>query len=187
MGIATFAATLKNSMSENNTRFFGYMPVSDDLIKWGLYVTGAGEGEVAPGVQYPPQDHPPLYSFKYRQGRVLPEYQIVYITEGSGTFESKPTGKVAVTPGTIFLLFPDVWHTYRPNPKTGWTEHWVSLNGNYIYYLAEQKIISPQNAVMHPGVKQPILKSLKKLISNCLLYTSPSPRDGLLSRMPSSA
>ena len=24
-------------------------------------------------------------------------------------------------------------------------------------------------------------------ISNCLLYTSPSPRDGLLSRMPSSA
>ena len=30
-----------------------------------------------------------------------------------------------------------------------------------------------------------ILKSTK--IGNCLLYTSPSPRDGLLSRMPSSA
>ena len=27
----------------------------------------------------------------------------------------------------------------------------------------------------------------KKLLSPCLLYTSPSPRDGLLSRMPSSA
>ena len=27
----------------------------------------------------------------------------------------------------------------------------------------------------------------KSLGSNCLLYTSPSPRDGLLSRMPSSA
>ena len=26
-----------------------------------------------------------------------------------------------------------------------------------------------------------------KVINNCLLYTSPSPRDGLLSRMPSSA
>ena len=25
------------------------------------------------------------------------------------------------------------------------------------------------------------------LVNNCLLYTSPSPRDGLLSRMPSSA
>ena len=26
-----------------------------------------------------------------------------------------------------------------------------------------------------------------KLLKNCLLYTSPSPRDGLLARMPSSA
>ena len=30
-------------------------------------------------------------------------------------------------------------------------------------------------------------KLLKDLLSRCLLYTSPSPRDGLLSRMPSSA
>ena len=30
-------------------------------------------------------------------------------------------------------------------------------------------------------------KSCEWLLKNCLLYTSPSPRDGLLSRMPSSA
>ena len=30
-------------------------------------------------------------------------------------------------------------------------------------------------------------ESIKSLFLNCLLYTSPSPRDGLLSRMPSSA
>ena len=30
-------------------------------------------------------------------------------------------------------------------------------------------------------------KEGKVEINNCLLYTSPSPRDGLLSRMPSSA
>ena len=30
-------------------------------------------------------------------------------------------------------------------------------------------------------------RGLIKLASGCLLYTSPSPRDGLLSRMPSSA
>ena len=29
--------------------------------------------------------------------------------------------------------------------------------------------------------------SLQELLKICLLYTSPSPRDGLLSRMPSSA
>ena len=32
-----------------------------------------------------------------------------------------------------------------------------------------------------------IIVSKSDLISACLLYTSPSPRDGLLSRMPSSA
>ena len=31
------------------------------------------------------------------------------------------------------------------------------------------------------------LKAVKVGVSTCLLYTSPSPRDGLLSRMPSSA
>ena len=30
-------------------------------------------------------------------------------------------------------------------------------------------------------------KETKKVVCGCLLYTSPSPRDGLLSRMPSSA
>ena len=30
-------------------------------------------------------------------------------------------------------------------------------------------------------------ETLRDLLSICLLYTSPSPRDGLLSRMPSSA
>ena len=33
----------------------------------------------------------------------------------------------------------------------------------------------------------PIASGILKLSTGCLLYTSPSPRDGLLSRMPSSA
>ena len=36
-------------------------------------------------------------------------------------------------------------------------------------------------------VLQRILKTSLRSPSGCLLYTSPSPRDGLLSRMPSSA
>ena len=35
--------------------------------------------------------------------------------------------------------------------------------------------------------KKIILVSIKNNLKTCLLYTSPSPRDGLLSRMPSSA
>ena len=35
--------------------------------------------------------------------------------------------------------------------------------------------------------REPRPASLEELWEDCLLYTSPSPRDGLLSRMPSSA
>ena len=41
--------------------------------------------------------------------------------------------------------------------------------------------------VRKAAVSAPIRKELSTNIITCLLYTSPSPRDGLLSRMPSSA
>ena len=37
------------------------------------------------------------------------------------------------------------------------------------------------------ALEKPILVEGPPGVGNCLLYTSPSPRDGLLSRMPSSA
>ena len=45
-------------------------------------------------------------------------------------------------------------------------------------------------AVPHLGEKAGIFKKhgiTMEMVYTCLLYTSPSPRDGLLSRMPSSA
>ena len=42
-------------------------------------------------------------------------------------------------------------------------------------------------ATSGPGAGRPLLDTVIKACDTCLLYTSPSPRDGLLSRMPSSA
>ena len=58
------------------------------------------------------------------------------------------------------------------------------------------KVFCPKNKDWGIGQVQSIIKEKitvnfqnvgKKVINSCLLYTSPSPRDGLLSRMPSSA
>ena len=49
------------------------------------------------------------------------------------------------------------------------------------------KIALPQNHLDASGAVLGGVKSGYKLAQSCLLYTSPSPRDGLLSRMPSSA
>ena len=42
-------------------------------------------------------------------------------------------------------------------------------------------------AVPFPGIASARIELILGNYTNCLLYTSPSPRDGLLSRMPSSA
>ena len=49
---------------------------------------------------------------------------------------------------------------------------------------AELKIEDVYNGTLN---KIPPYEALKEKYNLCLLYTSPSPRDGLLSRMPSSA
>ena len=48
-------------------------------------------------------------------------------------------------------------------------------------------IIPRQGSVGASGDLAPLSHIGCALIGDCLLYTSPSPRDGLLSRMPSSA
>ena len=48
--------------------------------------------------------------------------------------------------------------------------------------------LHPENLSKDGLNKKPLLiKPINKQANSCLLYTSPSPRDGLLSRMPSSA
>ncbi len=109
--------------------FFHYLPVSGDAMRWGIYVTGAGRGVISVGQEYPPASHPSLYRLDWRRGRTLPEFQVILIAEGHGVFESAQTGVRRVDPGTLLFLLPDVWHRYRPDVATGWTERWLSFNG----------------------------------------------------------
>ena len=67
--------------------FFRYLPVSEQDKQWDFYVTGTGYSNVPPGSRYPCSVHPDLYQFAWDRGRVLPEYQVLYITRGEGVFE----------------------------------------------------------------------------------------------------
>ena len=52
----------------------------------------------------------------------------------------------------------------------------------------EREILDPISIPIGAGIVGTVAKTgTLELINDCLLYTSPSPRDGLLSRMPSSA
>jgi AraC-like DNA-binding protein len=130
--------------------FFHYLPVNEETMSWGMYVTGLGWALVRPGEKYPPSGHPALYQFEWARGRTLPEFQLILITDGAGEFESEATGHVQLNAAASILLFPGVWHRYRPLPAVGWTERWFSFNGEAIQRLLDTRLLGPANAVIWP-------------------------------------
>jgi AraC-like DNA-binding protein len=144
--------------------YFRYIPVRQRDVQWGLYVTGAGCTSISPGEDYPPKPHPELYHIRWETGRTLPEYQVIYISRGKGSFESAPTGVREISAGTIILLFPGVWHRYRPEKDVGWDEWWVSFNGEVMDRLVEQRFFSPERAVLSTGQAGAILGPYRSLL-----------------------
>lgn len=128
-------------MAEKDDNFFSYLPISENNMRWDLYLTGVGLATVQAGDAYPPKGHPGVYSFRWESGRVLPEYQILLIAKGRGTFESAKTEEITLNAGSIILLFPGIWHRYRPAPNSGWKEYWLSWNGEQLYRLMKKGIL----------------------------------------------
>lgn len=112
--------------------FYKYLPVSQEDESWGLTVLNAGCTHISASNDYPSRNHPAHHNFNWQSWRVLREYQIIYITNGQGIFESESVRQTPVKAGTIILLFPGERHRYRPDPNTGWDEYWVGIKGDII-------------------------------------------------------
>lgn len=120
-----------------------YLTVSEDDQSWGIYVTTIGFQKIAFNTPYPPAGHPEGYMFNTHTGRVLKDYQLIYITEGKGYFESSHIKKTPVEKGTILFLFPNEWHNYFPDKSTGWATYWIGFEGDYINTLIKNAFFSP--------------------------------------------
>jgi AraC-like DNA-binding protein len=111
-----------------------YCPISPIQRQFGLYVTGAGHELTKPSEPYPHEYHSSDYYFTWRNGRALAdwEYQLLYIREGKGTIQFKRGKSIAIGGGTIIILHPGEWHRYRPDPKTGWSEAYIGIGGEFL-------------------------------------------------------
>jgi AraC-like DNA-binding protein len=143
--------------------YFRYFAVSQHDREWDIYVPGTGYVvNEKPVPVY--MTHPKPYRFRYEEGRILPEYQLIYITRGEGVFESEATrGKEIITPGTMFLLFPGVWHRYAPSSEDGWDEHWVSVNGAYFDRLVKRGLISAKTPILKTGLEETIFHGFRRI------------------------
>ena len=143
---------------------FSYLTISEVDKLWGLYVTGSGNADIPPNTPYPPAKHPDTYMFDWGHGRILPEFQILYITRGRGVFESKISGKKKIEAGNVIFLFPGIWHRYMPNQQTGWKEHWISFNGTQPEKFQENGILSPEKPVIEIGLKEEIIRLYQQVL-----------------------
>ncbi len=147
--------------------FYRYLATSERDIQWGIHVTGAGVSSVPPfSTIYPVRAHPDLYQFGWEKGRVLGEFQTVYITSGEGEFESASGGVRRVGAGALLLIFPGEWHRYRPHYNTGWDEYWVSFNGEIPQRLLRNGFVSTRTPVLSVGSDERLLQFYQTILDN---------------------
>ncbi len=117
-----------------------------------------------PDTVYPDAGHPESHYFNWEKGRRLKEYQILYICRGEGIFEASGLPPQQIEAGTVILLYPGVWHRYKPSLHTGWEEYWVGFSGAFARHLLEQECFNPQNPVIQVGFNTEFLTTFKHLL-----------------------
>ena len=143
---------------------FRYLPVMKEQQQLGLYLTDCGYTVIEPGTQYPPRGHPDAYASNWEKGRTLDEYQVVYITQGGGTFETRKSGCHQIEAGDVFVLFPGVWHRYAPDVKTGWHEHWVGFKGEVASRFLRDTFVTQKKPVLRIGEDESLRQRFVALV-----------------------
>lgn len=144
-------------MKHEKEQHIKYLTVNEVDELWGLYTSTIGFQSIAPNTSYPPKGHPSAYWFNSNTGRILNEYILIYITKGEGIFESASCKPVKISAGTILLIFPGEWHTYKPINQVGWDEYWLGFNGDYITKLISNNFFSTKNPVFNVGFNEQIV------------------------------
>ncbi len=136
---------------------FKYLIVNDMDRKYGLWVNTVGIQEISPNTTYPLKEHPSGYFFNIGQGRILREYQLIYITKGRGLFSSDDTPEKQVCRGRLMVIFPNQWHTYHPYRQVGWKEYYIGFEGGFIDNLVKNGFLSRNNQVLEVGLNEELV------------------------------
>jgi len=142
-----------------------YLITSEEDELWGLTVTTVGYQKIAENETYPPKNHPLGYYFNVDKGRILNEYQLLYITNGNGVFTfGNSKQSCFITEGKMFFLMPGVWHTYKPLENSGWNEYWIGFKGKIIQNIVDDGFFINRAPVFNIGLNERIIDLYLKAI-----------------------
>ena len=148
----------------SNKKFYKYLTIGEEDKRWGMYLTGAGHILVDKQTEYPLVDDPSHHYFHWSVGRRLSDYQVLYITKGKGIFESEMTGSRKINAGDVFILFPGIWHRFKPDEDSGWDEFWVEFNGDLIKHYRSKEFLIPENPIIPVGIQEDIAENYLRII-----------------------
>ena len=136
---------------------FKYLIVNEMDRRFGLWVNTVGLQAIPPNSPYPLKDHPSGYFFNADKGRVLREYQLVYITKGRGLFSSDSTPEKQVCKGRLMMLYPGQWHTYCPMKQTGWTEYYIGFEGPIVDSMIKHAFLTREQQILEVGLNEELV------------------------------
>ena len=191
----------KVAIVDDALSFHRYLAVGERDRNWGLYVTGTGHeimtltsAATALAKPYPyswkslddkrfsvtwDPKYPDRYRHEWNQGRTfVDEFSLLYFNSGSSwIFESEATSSpVQIPPGSILLLFPGVWHRYRPELSAEnkfSSTLWCTFSGNVAQQWQKRGLISPSDPVLRVGAN-PALDSGFRRMHNYLGSAEPA-------------
>lgn len=82
--------------------------------------------------------------------RTLGTYAAVMVMSGRMFFDSQPTGRSVVHPGTIFWLFPSVPHSYGGDGGA-FGERWILFGGSLAELFERQGLLVPSRCIVPFG------------------------------------
>ena len=142
-----------------------YMPeASQASLRGGDIIHVVGYQNIAAGEEYPKKGFPDVCLFKEHGGRYISEYQLIYIASGYGTFQDRGI-HYEVQAGQIFLIQPGIWHSYTPDPNTGWEEYYFGFNGPTLSNLARELFLINEVSLLktqNSDYAEPIFKAALK-------------------------
>lgn len=142
---------------------FKYLLVNEQDRSIGLTVNTVGFQNIKPHSQYPLPDHPAGYYFNAQKGRILNEYQFLYITSGKGVLILEDS-KYPISKGTVVVLIPGQWHSYYPLEETGWCEYYIGFEGTTIQNVLKNTIISRENQVFEVGLHEELVNLFSRAL-----------------------
>ena len=135
-----------------------YFAISEDDKSWGIHTYDCGTSLIESGAKFPSPEHPQNYLLTWENGRILHEFQLIYLVEGKGMFDSKFSGPIKLESGTIVLIYPEVWHRYKPETDSLWHTYWVGFDGRLAHEFISKLDLSKENPIKTIGYQEKIKK-----------------------------